>query len=88
VAICLFRIAQEGLRNIKRHSGANRAEVRLEWSGEQLHLSVSDRGRGFSPNQPPADGGIGIRSMQERLRVLGGHLEIHSRPMEVARIDA
>jgi signal transduction histidine kinase len=46
--LCIFRVAQEGLRNIKRHSGANRAEVRLEWSGERLHLLVSDRGRGFA----------------------------------------
>ena len=86
--LCIFRIAQEALRNVKRHSGANRAEVRLEWSGDRLHLSVSDRGRGFDPHNPSADGGIGIRSMEERLRLLGGQLEIHSRPMEGARIDA
>jgi signal transduction histidine kinase len=87
-ALCIFRIAQEGLRNVKRHSGAKRAEVRLEWLGERLHLSVSDKGRGFDSNHPPADGGIGIRSMKERLRPLEGRLEIHSRPMEGTRIDA
>jgi PAS domain S-box-containing protein len=87
-ALCIFRIAQEALRNIKRHSGANRAEVRLEWSGERLHLSVSDRGRGFNPNKPSANRGIGIRSMEERLRLLGGQLEIHSRPMGGTTIDA
>ena len=86
--LCIFRIAQEALRNVKRHSGANRAEVRLEWSGERLHLSVSDRGRGFDPNNPSEERGIGIRSMEERLRLLGGQLEIHSRPMGGARIDA
>ena len=87
-ALCIFRIAQEALRNIKRHSGANRAEVRLEWSGETLHLSVSDRGRGFDPTNPSAEPGIGIRSMEERLRLLGGRLEIHSRPAEGTRVDA
>jgi PAS domain S-box-containing protein len=87
-ALCIFRIAQEGLRNIKRHSGANRAEVQLEWSGVKLHLSVSDRGRGFDPNKPSANSGIGIRSMEERLRLLGGQLEIHSRPLEGTTIDA
>lgn len=87
VALCLFRIAQEGLRNVKRHSGADRAEVRLEGFGENLHLSISDRGRGFDPNGP-GSGGIGIRSMEERLRLLGGNLEIQSRPMEGTRIDA
>jgi PAS domain S-box-containing protein len=87
-ALCIFRIAQEALRNVKRHSGADRAEVRLEWSGERLHLSVSDRGKGFNPNKPSANGGIGIRSMEERLRPLGGQLELQSRPMGGTTIDA
>jgi signal transduction histidine kinase len=87
-ALCLFRIVQEGLRNIKRHSGADRAEVRLECSGEKLHLSVADRGRGFDVNNRSPRSGIGIRSMEERLRSLGGHLEINSRPTEGTRIDA
>ena len=87
-ALCIFRIGQEALRNVKRHSGANRAEVRLEWSGDKLHLSVSDRGTGFDSNKPSSERGIGIRSMEERLRPLGGRLEIHSQPMEGARIDA
>jgi signal transduction histidine kinase/ABC-type uncharacterized transport system substrate-binding protein len=86
--LCIFRIAQEALRNIKRHSGADRAEVRLEWSAEKLQLLVSDRGRGFNPSKPPVGGGIGIRSMEERLRVLGGQLEIHSRSMEGTTIHA
>jgi signal transduction histidine kinase len=88
VALCLFRITQEGLRNIKRHSGAGRAEVRLEGSGNKLHLSVADRGVGFDQNKRSPRDGIGIRSMAERLRSLGGHLEITSRPMEGTRIDA
>jgi PAS domain S-box-containing protein len=88
LALCIFRIAQEALRNVKRHSGANRAEVRLEWSDNSLHLSVSDRGRGFDPNKFSPECGIGIRSMEERLRLLGGQLEIHARPMEGAKIHA
>jgi len=88
VALCLFRVLQEGLRNIKRHSGADRAEVRLESSGEKLHLSVADRGRGLDVNMRSPRDGIGIRSMEERLRSLGGQLRINSRPMEGTRIDA
>ena len=88
VALCLFRITQEGLRNIKRHSGANRAEVRLEGVEEKLHLSVVDWGRGFDSNRRSPQSGIGIRSMEERLRSLGGRLEVHSQPMEGTRIDA
>ncbi len=88
VALCLFRIAQEGLRNVKRHSGAERAEVHLEVSGDNLHLSITDRGKGFDVNNRSTREGIGIRSMEERLRSLGGHLEIDSRPKEGTRIDA
>jgi PAS domain S-box-containing protein len=88
VALCLFRITQEGLRNVKRHSGTNRAEVRLEGLDSKLHLSISDRGRGFDPNQRSERAGIGIYSMEERLRSLGGSLEVHSKLMEGTRIDA
>ncbi|MGA9246087.1 MAG: PAS domain-containing protein [Silvibacterium sp.] len=87
-ALCLFRIMQESLRNIKRHSGAIEAEVRLEGMGEHLHLTVSDRGKGFDPNVHSGTSGIGIRSMEERLRLLGGHLQISSRPQEGTRVDA
>jgi len=87
-ALCMFRIVQEALRNIKKHSGADRAEVRLVWSGERLQLSVSDQGRGFEPKKPPAERGIGIRSMEERLRILGGQLEVHSQAMVGTRIEA
>jgi signal transduction histidine kinase len=87
-ALCLFRVTQEGLRNIKRHSGADRAEVRLECSGEKLHLSVADQGRGFDMNTRSSQSGIGIRSMEERLRSFGGQLEISSRPREGTTINA
>jgi PAS domain S-box-containing protein len=87
-ALCLFRIVQEGLRNVKKHSGARRAEVHVENLDGKLHLSVCDRGKGFDLNRPAAERGIGIRSMEERLRLLGGQLEVHSRPMEGTRIDA
>jgi PAS domain S-box-containing protein len=86
--LAIFRIAQEALRNVKKHSGANSALVRLEWAGDRLHLSVSDLGNGFDSNRPSAERGIGIRSMEERLRLLGGQLEIQSLLMEGTRIDA
>jgi PAS domain S-box-containing protein len=88
VSLCLFRIVQEGLRNIKRHSGADQAEVRLELVGDRLNLSVADEGRGFDPNHHSPKRGIGIQSMEERLRSLGGELQIHSRLNEGTRIVA
>jgi PAS domain S-box-containing protein len=88
LALCLFRVAQEGLRNVKKHSGTKYAEVRLESKDEKLYLIVSDRGSGFDPNFRSAASGIGIRSMQERLRLVGGSLEIHSRQSEGTTISA
>jgi signal transduction histidine kinase/ABC-type uncharacterized transport system substrate-binding protein len=78
-ALCIFRIVQEALRNVKKHSGANRAEVRLRGEDEQLYLSVSDRGVGFDKEQGSKRAGLGIRSMEERLRLLGGRIDIVSR---------
>ena len=47
IALCLFRIVQEGLRNVQKHSGAAHAEVKLEMMDDELHLSISDDGKGF-----------------------------------------
>jgi signal transduction histidine kinase/ABC-type uncharacterized transport system substrate-binding protein len=88
VALCLFRILQEGLRNVKKHSGADRAEIQMDVTGDKLHLSISDRGRGFDSKVRSSQSGIGLRSMEERLRPLGGKLQIHTRPMEGTRIEA
>jgi len=87
-ALCLFRVAQEGLRNVKRHSGADKANVHIEWSDGNLHLTVCDHGKGFEVGSPPVGSGIGIWSMQERLRLLGGRLQIQSYLMQGTRIDA
>jgi signal transduction histidine kinase/ABC-type uncharacterized transport system substrate-binding protein len=80
IALCLFRVAQEGLRNVKRHSGASRAEVRLEGAEQAISLSVSDKGIGFDTHSARARAGLGMRSMQERLRLLAGRFEIRSQP--------
>lgn len=87
VALCLFRIAQEALQNIKKHSHADSADVRLEQLEEKLHLSISDDGAGFDQEGPSRKVGIGIRSMEERVRLVGGQFAIRSRPMEGTKID-
>ena len=87
-ALCLFRVVQEALRNVKRHSGAEKANVRITRSDGSLHLKVSDNGKGFDVGSPPVGSGIGIWSMQERLRLLGGRLQVRSHRMQGTRIDA
>ncbi len=88
VALCLFRIVQEALRNLKKHSGANEAQVRLCKVGDKLHVSVSDEGVGFDLHDLGGKEGLGIRSMEERAYLLGGRFEIHSKPGKGTRIEA
>jgi len=87
-ALCLFRVTQEALRNVKKHSGTDHAEVRLKRQGASIHLSVSDRGTGFDLKSRSPLGGIGFRSMEERLRLVGGFMEVHSQPFEGTTIEA
>ena len=87
-ALCLFRIVQEGLRNLKKHSGATKAQVRLGRTGGKLFVSVSDEGIGFEVHDLAEKGGLGIRSMEERVSLMGGRFEILSKPGKGTRIDA
>jgi signal transduction histidine kinase len=77
-ALCIFRIVQEGLRNLKKHSGAEEAEVHLQMTRGTLALTVRDEGGGFDLKSLRHNEGIGIRSLEERARSLGGKFEIHS----------
>ena len=75
----VFRIAQEALHNALRHSSAGRVTVRLEENGEGLRMVVGDDGVGFDPVAPDLRGhSLGLTSMEERARELGGRLEIES----------
>ncbi|HSY99033.1 MAG TPA: ATP-binding protein [Terriglobales bacterium] len=88
VALCLFRIVQEGLRNLKKHSGATKAQVRLRRSGNKLVVSVNDEGFGFDARELGKKEGLGIRSMEERVYLLGGRFEIRSRPGRGTKVEA
>jgi signal transduction histidine kinase len=77
-ALCVFRIVQEGLRNLKKHSGAEEAKVDLKMTGERLEITVRDEGYGFDLQGLRKNEGLGIRSMEERARSLGGKFEIRS----------
>jgi NarL family two-component system sensor histidine kinase LiaS len=82
----LFRVAQEALANISRHSAATAAEIHLACDAEQVTLTISDNGRGF-PAAAINGKGMGLRSMRERVESLGGHLTIESEPRQGTRIE-
>jgi PAS domain S-box-containing protein len=81
--ITIFRIVQECLTNIHRHSGSTTATIRLHQEGDRLTIQVQDRGKGIPFEKQPeliesGRGGVGFTGMRERLRRLGGTLEIKS----------
>jgi two-component system, NarL family, sensor kinase len=81
VETMMFRVVQEGLTNVHRHSGSARASIRLNADAEQVVLELSDEGRGMPVNLQGATVeqlGVGIAGMRERVRQLGGRLEIIS----------
>jgi signal transduction histidine kinase len=87
VALCLFRIVQEGLRNVKKHSEATHAQVKLKKLDGGLHLSISDNGKGFDLNGASEGQGLGLWSMKERVRLIAGRFEIHSELHNGTRIE-
>jgi PAS domain S-box-containing protein len=78
VALCMFRVAQESLGNVAKHSGAREAQVQFSANAIGISLRISDQGKGFDPaiNNPAA--GIGLIGMTERLRLVGGRLLVKS----------
>jgi signal transduction histidine kinase/ABC-type uncharacterized transport system substrate-binding protein len=85
-ALCLYRIVQEALRNVVKHSGASQATVELSCFNNGIELSVSDSGVGFQPHAPMERVGLGLTSMRERLHPLEGRLIIESEPSRGTRI--
>ena len=83
IELALFRIVQESLTNIQRHSGSQQAKIRIHRNSD-LTLEISDHGRGFSTsvskgkNEPRLEFGVGIPSMRERVKLIGGRLDIDS----------
>jgi PAS domain S-box-containing protein len=86
VGLCFFRIVQEALNNIVKHSGAKQAHVEFVGSPSLIRLRIVDAGVGFDPTSMAARGGLGLASMRERLRLLGGSIALYSSPMEGTEI--
>ena len=88
VALCVYRVAQEALHNVVRHSGASSAAVMLAWNAGEMLLSVADAGAGFDAGAPRDRASLGLRSMQERVRLVNGRLSVASKIGEGTRVQA
>jgi signal transduction histidine kinase len=86
VTLCLYRITQEALQNVVKHSESAEAEVELSAHSAEIELCISDSGRGFDVESAKRAAGLGLVSMRERLRLVGGHLSIESAPSHGTRI--
>jgi signal transduction histidine kinase len=90
IAGCLYRVTQESLRNAAKHGQASQVVVDLSGTSEGLDLSVKDNGKGFAAKQGkrPPHRGLGLISMQERLRLVNGIFAVQSRPGQGTEICA
>lgn len=86
VALCIYRIVQEALRNVAKHAGASRALVVLRGNGSAIQLVVKDSGRGFVVREGCTKG-LGLTSLAERVRLAGGTCAIRSAPGRGTRIQ-
>jgi two-component system sensor histidine kinase DegS len=87
VALCIFRVTQEALKNGVTHSGARQIAVRLAGTPSELTLRIVDDGNGFDPlsSQSP---GLGLLTMRERVELEGGYLRIATAPGRGTTIEA
>ena len=79
--ICLFRVLQESMHNAVKHSGVRRIEVQLREESGEIHLTIRDLGKGFDVDAAQQGRGLGLTSMQERVRLVNGTIAIDSKPM-------
>ncbi|MFF2376961.1 sensor histidine kinase [Streptomyces xiamenensis] len=85
IEVSLFRVAQESLTNVAKHAGASRVGVTLSYTGTEVLLDVRDDGRGFATG---GGTGFGLTSMRQRIRGVGGHLEVESAPGDGVSVSA
>jgi PAS domain S-box-containing protein len=88
ISLSLFRVAQESLHNVAKHSRAKKVRLELVGAGEKIVLRISDDGVGFDSDAPGNQTGIGIVSMSERIRLVGGTLSVCSRPSRGTQVQA
>jgi len=88
ISLCFFRVLQEALHNSAKHSGVRYFEVRLWGTSDEIHLTVRDSGTGFDREAARESRGLGLISMEERLKLLKGTLSIDSQPNRGTTIHA
>ena len=92
VETAMFRVTQEALTNVRKHAPSARVRIALKYSNNCVHLNVRDWGPGFDPEKATEGGGpgerLGLSSMRERVALLGGNLEVRSRPGEGTEVVA
>jgi len=80
IRLCLFRVLEEALQNVAKHSGAKRSQVLLIGGQDTVELTVHDDGTGFNPERVWIGGGMGLLSMKQRLMLVNGQISINSEP--------
>jgi signal transduction histidine kinase len=88
VSLCFFRVLQEALHNAVKHSGVRHFEVRLWETSDEIHLTVTDSGRGFNREAAKESRGLGLITMEERLKLVNGTFSIESQPQSGTMIHA
>ena len=83
----VFRVLQECLHNIVKHSKARKVDVKLWAESGEIRLQVEDDGVGFEPEKATTAQGLGLASMNERIRLVRGSLELRSSPGEGTLVD-
>ncbi|MHC1767262.1 MAG: ATP-binding protein [Verrucomicrobiia bacterium] len=87
LALCFYRIIQESLQNVVRHSGATEARVELGAEADQVWLAITDSGRGFHMQREGRESGLGLSSMRERARLINGTLTLKSELGRGTRVE-
>ncbi|MBI2820286.1 MAG: PAS domain S-box protein [Acidobacteria bacterium] len=87
IALSLYRIAQESLWNIAKHAQAHEVRIAASQADGELLLAVEDDGKGFDPDLVKGQGGLGLVSMEERIRLVNGTFSIRSRPGKGTRVE-
>jgi signal transduction histidine kinase len=88
ISTCLYRVAQEAIQNATKHSDSRDIVVKLTATADAIHLSVADSGRGFDQAGTGYNAGLGLVSMAERARSMGGRLTVRSAANQGTRIEA